>query len=312
MRAASTALATATALVVAVLAAVLWGSWQLTVLSSLAVLGTVVRNGARFQVVVERGLGAALRGDIAYVLGFAVGLTVLLPRSDNLTAVLAAWALAGAATMMADSRPFLPRPSGLRQWATDHRAVIWPLLRESLVLDASSIGGAYVLVPVLTLTDFGVYRAVSNVATPVRLAAEALRPMAGRRVSHRVERMLMLALVGAGLVAAIAAGLALLAVDRFDVELGVVSDLVPYAVPTAVFVGASLVGAVLYYRARIHATAAELWRARLWQSGTAAVIPLAGALVTGLDGAIAGTALATVLGAAVWWPLAQAGHPGGR
>lgn len=305
LRSTSTALAAVAGLIVAAMAAVLWSSWMLATVSGLAVFATVVRNGARFQSVTERGLRTTVLGDAILVLVFGVVLFLLLGRGDDLTAVLGAWGAAGVATLVV-SPPATPAPRIVRAWVAEHGASIRPLLRESLVLDISSIGGAYLLAPVLALRDFGVYRAVSNVATPVRLAAEGLRPLAGRTLAPRTQRRLTLALIGTGVLAGLAAGLAIVAVDRFDIDLGVVNDLAPYAAPTGVFVGASLIGAVLYYRARIYATSQQLWHGRLWQSGTALVGPLVGGLAAGLDGAITGTALATAAGAVVWWRLARA------
>lgn len=305
LRASSTTIALVMGLACAIGAVLLWGSATLVAATALAVFGTVVRNGARYQYVVERGLAATLRGDLAFVIAFAVALVLLLRSTDHLTAVMLAWAAGATATLVVANPPRWPG-TVLGSWVTEHRATIAPLLRESLVLDASSIGGAYVVAPLLSIHGFGVYRAVSNVATPVRLATEALRPLAARSLSPRGQRLLLFAVVVLGVVTGAAAALAVLLVDRAGVDLGVVNDLAPYAVPTGVFVGASLVGALLYYQARVHASARDLWRGRLWQSGTALLGPLAGAVLGGLTGAIVGTAVATAFGAAVWWWLARA------
>lgn len=305
-RAVSTAVGLATAVVAAGVAAFVWGTWGLVGGVSVAVFGTVVRHGARYQSVVERGLAGTLRGDVTFVTGLGVGLVLLLPRTSGLTAITGSWAAAALATLVVANPPRWPSPAALREWFAQHGRTIRPLLRDSIILDASAIGGAYALVPLLALQDFGVYRAVSNVATPVRLATEALRPLAGRELSPGGQRLLSVVLFGAGTLSGVAAALAVIGVNRAGLDVGVVNDLQPYAAPVGIFVASSLVGSALYYRARLHASPADLWRGRLWQSGTAVSAPLVGALAAGLDGAVIGTAAATAFGAAVWWKLSRA------
>lgn len=307
-RAASATVGATLGVIAGSVAAAMW-SWGLAVVTVVAVAGTIVRIGSRYQAVVERGLRAAARGDALFVLGFATTLALGRGHVGGTSLVLLAWAVGAVASVVLGSGVPVPRPRLVRRWVRTHSASIRPLLKDSLVLDTSAIGGAYLLLPLLSVQEFGVYRAVSNVATPARLVTDAVRPLIGRPMSHRRQRLMLAGVLALGAAATVVATLALLAVDRADLDLGVVNDLAPYAVQTGVFVGASVVGAIFYFRARAHGTSRQLWRGRLLQSGSALAGPLLGAATAGLTGAITGTAIAAAFGAAVWWLLAHRSLP---
>lgn len=309
-RSVSTSLAAATALVCGVTGALVWGGAVAGALGALAAFASVVRAGDRYRRVVERGLAGPVAGDAVFLVVFATTAVLSAGSLSGVEGVLVPWAVAAVTTSAVASRPRLPRRGDLTSWRREHGAHIRPLLKESLVLDASSVGGAYLLVPLLSVTGFGIYRAVSNVATPVRLVTEALRPLASRPLGPRATQVFLVGLTAAGVLAGVAAWAALVAVDHYGWDLGVVVELRDHAIGTAVFVGASLVGAMTYYRARVWASPRQLWRGRLAQSGTALAMPLVGAWAGGLDGAIAGTAAATVLGALVWVLLKPQGQDG--
>ena len=309
-RSVSTSLAAATALVCGVTGALVWGGAVLGALGAVAAFASVVRAGDRYRRVVERGLAGPVAGDAVFLVAFASTAVLSSGSLSGIEGVLVAWAVAAVTTSAVASRPRLPRRGELTSWRREHGTHIRPLLKESLVLDASSVGGAYLLVPLLSVTGFGIYRAVSNVATPVRLVTEALRPLASRPLGPRATQVFLVGLTAAGVLTGVAAWGALVAVDHYGWDLGVVVELRDHAVGTAVFVGASLVGAMTYYRARVWASPRQLWRGRLAQSGTALAMPLVGAWAGGLDGAIAGTAAATVIGALVWVVLRPQGRVG--
>lgn len=72
--------------------------------------------------------------------------------------------------------PLMTSPTQLVVWVKSQRKAIRPLLRDSVVMDVSAIGTPYALMPFLGLVNFGIYRAVSSVAAPVRLIINPLRP----------------------------------------------------------------------------------------------------------------------------------------
>lgn len=310
-RSVSTTVAAATTLVCGATGAVLWGDPLAALLAAVAAFTSVVRAGDRYRRVLSSGLTGPFWGDALFVAVFAATTAAAAATGlDGLLSTLAPWAAAGTTTCLVASHPRVARRGDLASWGRDHGSHVRPLLKESLVLDASSVGGAYLLLPFLSVAGFGVYRAVSNVATPVRLLTEALRPLASRPLGPRASRLLLVTLLALGVLTGVAAWVALAAVGHYGWELGVVDDLGPHRVATAVFVGSSLVGAMAYYRARVWGSAEQLWRGRLLQSGMALLGPLVGAYVAGLDGAVAGTAGATALGALVWLLLRPAQRAG--
>jgi hypothetical protein len=298
-RAAST-LGLAMGIVGALAALLLWRSPGLVAAALVAVAGAVFRAAARYREISTCGLLAAGRGDLGFGVAFGVAFLALDRVCSATLAVTTAWAAAALTAMVVGVHPAAPGLAIARAWVAEHRTHIKPLLAESLLLDLSSIGTPFVLAPFLGLRDFGIYRAMSNVAAPVRVLTDALRPLASRASEPSVRRTLLLGSTTAGVLVAVAADVGIRLVARSDLDLGVVNALEPYAEETAVFVGASLVGALFYFVARVHAPPRRLWQGRLLQSGSALVLPVASCLLAGLNGAIVSSAAATALGAAVW------------
>lgn len=297
-------------LVSAVAAAAVWHSILLTVLMSVSVTLAAFRVSARFAEIDASEWATVVRAECAGICAFALGLTTMVWFSA-LPAIALSWACAGIASAVCGTRPLLQSPAVVPRWCRSHRSAIIALLRESAILDASSIGGPYLVAPALGWAHFGVYRAVSNVAAPVRLLLNPLRPRLAR--SRRDRRLLATASVLAVGLGAAAASV-LTGIEVLDLRIGVLRDLAPFAVATGLFVTASFLGHLYYIVARTQAAAGTLLRARLTQSGLALAMPVAGAWTSGLSGAIWGTVIATILGAIVWLIVAYLvkGHGLGR
>ena len=154
--------------------------------------------------------------------------------------------------------------------------------------------------PLLGISKFGIYRAVSSAAAPVRVVLEAVRPLAARADHPQARRRVLVLATLLGLVSACAIAGGLLLVRGTPLGVGVIKDLTHYAAMTGAFTGTSVISALAYYLARVHAPPDRLWQGRLWQSGAALFFPLVGASFWGLEGAIVWYVGATAFGAVSW------------
>lgn len=273
-------------------------------LAAVVVVGVgcaVYRVGARFREIEESAWGIAVRADVCGLVGLVGGVFLFGRLVAPLSALVLAWALGGSLACLAGYRTSLALPGALTTWCGDHRSEIGPLLRESLVMDLSSIGAPYLIAPVLGAAQFGIYRAVSNVAAPVRLVLNPLRPkLAQMDVRSIYSKRTLAPAVGGAVILGTGAWGALVVIGRLDLTAGVITSLAPYAVACGLFVVSSFVGHLLYLGARTHATPGMLWSGRIAQSGFALVVPVAAAWVGGLSWAIWGYVVATIIGAVVW------------
>ncbi|PWC05007.1 hypothetical protein [Agromyces badenianii] len=274
-------------------------SWWL---AALAVFGTVYRASARFHSMRSGQWGGVIAGDVVGMLAVVGALILILTYArGSLEAVMSAWALASMSSALC-SRIAVPMPpTVIGTWVRRNRHAISPLLRDSLVMDTAAIGTPYVLAPILGVANFGIYRAVSNVAAPVRLLLNPIRPkLSTLPLSKLVNRSTLIGLLGLSLaVGGIASG-ALLLLNALDLDLGALNDLTPFALPTGLFVAGNMLGHSYYLIARQHATAERIVRARLVQTLLAVVLPISGAIFAGLPGAIWAYTIATCSSAAFW------------
>lgn len=274
-------------------------------LGAIAVAAAVYRSSARYYSVRMGEVGGILAGDAAG-LALAVLAWVVLYSAGvrELWMMTAVWAASALAAAVLSKRPSLLKPKSLTEWRRRHAMEIRPLLRDSLLMDAGSIGTPYLLAPVLGLANFGVYRAISNVAAPVRLVLNPIRPQLAsapietQRSSRRVTVVTAASLLFGG-----AAYLGLLLVGVLPVELGSLSAIVDFALPASVFVAANFLGHYFYIVARSHANDRRLLTGRIVQTLLAIVVPVVGVLVGGLTGAIWGYAGCTAVSAVVWTAL---------
>ncbi|QYH34847.1 hypothetical protein [Salinibacterium sp. M195] len=276
-----------------------------SVIGAIAVTASVYRGSARYFSLRRGEFRGVLPGDVA---GLAVSISVwafyFLGGSRDLSMMSTAWASGAVASAVLSKWPRLLEPRSIARWCKQHAVHIRPLLKDSLLMDAGAIGTPYLLAPVLGLAQFGIYRAVSNVAAPVRLALNPIRPqiaaapIAGQRSMRRVATVVAVSILFGG---GAFGGLAVVGV--LDVYLGSLTDLVPFAIPTAVFVTANFMGHYFYIVARAHLSGSRLFAGRIIQTVLAVVVPLSGALLGGLTGAVWGFAAGTLLSSLSWMVL---------
>lgn len=290
----------------------LWRDPALTAVFGPAAAASCFRVPARYATLLRGDWRNALVVDAlaCCLLVVGGGAALALDRSA-VEVVVWAWGAAMVGACVLGIRPLLRLPGVLVRWVRRRGRDIAPLTLDSLVLDISSIGAPYALAPLLGLANFGIYRAISNVAAPVRLLIEPLRPSWAGVEAHVLRHKLVRASALVAVPAGVAAAAALELLRFLPWQLGVLDDLRPWAVPAGAFVTFSLVSLMFYAAARLQLGGRAIWRGRIAQSSTAIVLPIGGALLGGLAGAIWGYVVATALGAAVWLVLTRPSHAPG-
>lgn len=274
------------------------------ILGALAAALAVFRSNARYFYAERSEWIRVVRGEIAFVVGFGAvlggGMSLGL---DVVTTLTASW-LAGAASSVLFTLPAVPRRTDVRSWLSVHRAQIPRLLSDSLLMDVGAIFTPLLVAPILGVRDFGTYRAVSNVAAPVRLLLNPLRPVIAARESSRRWNMM---LVGGALSLGLGAASVLLAIGVTGLQIGVLTSLAPLAPAVGLTVAANFIGHYFYIRARTRSSARQLLTARVAQTVVVTALPLLGALLGGLTTAVWALATSGALTALVW-ALTERGH----
>ena len=270
----------------------------------------VIRNGSRYHAVAARFRARAIAADLAGIAGFAVALLTGISRLDPLEAVLIAWAAASIVGMAGLEMPQVKSAAAVPRWFRDHGVSIRPLLADSLLLDLGSIGTPFLLAPFLGLHRFGIYRGISNVALPVRLVLDPIRPaLAGSRAqSVTGRRPLFIVLASAVLLALVCFAVLAWVVPALGFAVGTLSSLSQFALPCAVYVLASFASQFYYMVCRMFLAPPRLLIGRIVQTIAAVLMPIIGLIERGLAGAIWGFVAGTVLTAVIWIGLAMSMH----
>ncbi|SFH88829.1 hypothetical protein SAMN05216274_1202 [Cryobacterium levicorallinum] len=284
------------------------GFRDISYLSAVAVGLSAYRTGARYYALQQRSLIGVLPGDLFSVLVLLGGWIVFI-FVDSVTVstvnIVFLWSFSAIVSALASKPLHSIRIRAVRWWMKRHRMEIRTLLADSIILDASAIGTPYVLLPILGVAGFGIYRGLSNIAGPVKLILFPLRPLFSAYSLARFTRARVLLALGA--VSAILGGLAytcLWLLSLWGVELGTLTALAAYAPLASIFVGATLLNGVFYLIGRTHFSRRRLLSGRVVTSLIGIVLPVTGALLGGTGGAMLGVTLGTSAGAFVWLALA--------
>lgn len=270
--------------------------------ATIAIAASTYRQSVRYFDAFRGDSKRVLIGDLVTA-AFAVTLAGMAVAFDpgNAAAMTAAWGGASVAGSLVSRRPKLGGLCVLGRWWTSMREHIRPLVRDSLAMDFTAVGTPYLLIPILGVAGFGVYRAVSNVAAPVRLLLNPLRPQIARQ---SISRWRAASTVACALLAGVAlgasAGVALVVVASLGWDTGTLGALGELAVPVGIFVSANFVGHLFYVVARYHASALALGVARVIQVVLGVGGPVVGSILWGVTGAVWIYALCAAGSASVW------------
>lgn len=293
------------AIVAAVVAVVLGlsGPWWL---AALAVTVALLRNGARYHDIAN-GLGSrVLVADLAGVVAFVAVVVALYEATDPFTAVLGGWLASAMASLVWTGGRLWRFGSSPVSWVRAHQQHIKPLLADSLLLDAGSIGTPFLLAPFLGATKFGIYRGIANVSLPVRLILEPLRPSIGGQSPASVfARRNIVFVVATSLALTLACFVALeYVIPVIGLQASTLGALTAFAIPASVFVLANFVGHYYYIVCRARGNQRQIIAGRLVQAISAIVIPIGGFFAFDLEGAIWGFVAASGASALVWAAIA--------
>ena len=281
------------------------GGWWLF---SAAVFFAVYRNGVRYYSVSSGNMRRVAASDITGIAAFAIAL-MLLSQTSDLIQVFGAWLAAGILSSSVLRVPNIRWGSGLIAWIATHKTAIKPLLSDSLLMDAGAIGTPFLLVGFMGVIKFGIYRAVANVAMPVRILLEPIRPNIGKLSLQELFRMPVSLLIGlTTLIFTVTSYMALVVVvPLFGPGLGTLSPLVEFAIPTAIYVGTSVIGIVYFIACRANSSQREIMMGRIAQTTLVVLLPICGFVLFDLSGVIWGYAISGALSAVFWLRIAWAG-----
>lgn len=283
-------------------------SWQIPIacLAAVAIACTLFRQSIRYCAVGTDNHKAMLYPEcLAVPVLLAVWLVAHEASLDPLACVVGAWAAASLCTMAWTCLPPTLRPSQAQRWMRSNAPVISRLLKDSILMDLGAIGTPMILSPFMGLASLGLYRAVSNVAAPVRLVMAPLRPNIAMAQLARLLSLRTTALVfGSALLAGLSATILLLSAEKLPLSLGVFSELSPLAVPCGIFVTGNAVCTFYFLLVRLHGRGRMLHAGRISQTIVAVLAPSLGLLWADLQGAVWGLVIGTLLASAIWALLA--------
>lgn len=278
---------------------------------AVGIAANVARLCGRYYRVVSHGPGAVIASDLTTIVLFlgVLGSGAALESDLGLSLVLA-WAVSNLGGTAFYSPARWRMQNHLLNWISHRRQVVGLLLKDSVLMDAGANLAPLAMMPLMGASGFGIYRAVSSVATPVQLLLDPLRPNLAQLPAPVVVGRKTLAMVIASAIAmALAAYLVLvLVIQRWGLFPGVLTDLSHYATPAALFVAANLVGHFYYICARARLRQKSILTGRIFQTIVSVVFPLAGLLAFDLAGAIWGFSLAAVCSGTLWLLLVVGDH----
>ncbi len=271
--------------------------------SVLAVGAGAWRFGSRYWQVRRREIGRALLGDVLCLIGISASWLVVLLSGGARTATTAAacWAIGLVLASAVSRRPTIRGWRILRAWWATHTESIKALQGESALMDLGSIGTPLVTALFLPIDQFGIYRAMTSVGAPVGLILDPLRPVLARVRSEALlgpRLRIAVGVTGIGLGVAVAAALA--AAGRWELPVATIVALSGYFLAAGVYVAGSMIGHYYYLVVRLVASGSWLMRMRIIQTTLVGVLPIAGAAIAGLVGAVWGLAVAVLVSGSGW------------
>lgn len=311
-------LASVAGVVGGVAALVLIGNLASALLAGAAVAANVYRLGARYQSTVNDGPARAHLSDLATVAALAatIGVALFAAGAMNAEQIILAWAVGNVIGALPLLVGRYARTYSLVSWVRRRRRVIVPLVSDSGLMDLGSSWAPLAMSLFMIPTAFGLYRAVSSVATPVQLVLDPLRPVIAHQPPARMANGLGMAKIGGmGLVMALCCYAALvLVVGPLRIGGETLVALTEFAVPTSLFVLSNFLGYSYYISARGHAPVRQLMIGRILQMAVTIVGPAAGLGMFGLPGAIWGFSASTCISALAWLVIVRwlAGSNGDR
>lgn len=286
------------------------GGLLMSLIGGFAVGLSIFKVGERNRVLKTGTINMVLFSDAAFLLGFVIlsfGYAASeIPKSAD--GVLGVWCLATVVslvplkvTVQISARPFFG-------WVSLNWNTIKHLIGDSLLLDFGGIGVPLLLLPLIGLSNFGIYRAASNVASPVKLLLDSIRA----KFSHEVLRQLIwwpiiFSIVIGSWVLGMLAYLTLIVIETWRIPMGTLMELARYSVPIGILVTGTAINGIYYLAVRLSGSPNLLLQGRVVSLVLAVGLPFSGAFLGSTEGAIYGLAV-SVLTSGVLWVLLSIRH----
>ncbi|WP_350258742.1 hypothetical protein [Scrofimicrobium sp. R131] len=280
---------------------VLQQGWLLSALSGLAVGLALYRAGSRYYLV---AVGPALRSGMADLCAAVLSVPLILVwiKSGHYgtEAAIATWLFLTLIYMLVTwSLPrFSLKLTG--SWFRHNRRTITAMATEATLMNISSVGTPYLVGAAVGAVGMAALRSATSVAYPVRLILSPLRSRIVVGASGTLMRLCgqasILGLVlgsGAAVVLALFNGLGFLPHSA----LALLSN---YAIPVGVYVAGTALSTTLQFWARGHDAGRILLVKRLVHTAVILGGTLIGAVFFGVEGAMWGTAVSTLLTSVLW------------
>lgn len=250
---------------------------------------TIFRFGSRYFAVRSNDFRSILVPDLAYIVIVSSG--ILLEVSGwidgGLNTIYLVWALAIASTFFASRMPNIQIVSSINIWRKQHSNVIKPLLFDSSLLDLAGIGTPIILLPVLGLSNFGIYRGISNLTSPVKIVLTSMRPYFGNIHKSFITGFKGILLVfSLGAVPGVLTFVLLYLLESSEIAIGTLSALSEYKIQVALVTVFTFVNGVYYLFSRMNINGKSLIIARTLNILFGISLPLLGGLLGGILWAI--------------------------
>ena len=265
---------------------------------------TIYRFGCRYYSVHKNEQFRILVPDLVFFFVATSGiiLTLFGAVEPNLEHILICWALAITVSAIISKPIELQFISSIKFWFDKHNKAIKPLLVDSSLLDFVGIGIPLLLVPILGIQNFGTYRGISNLTSPVKLVLSGVRPYLGRLPLYKVIAAKgAITVLGIGLVPALIVYSLLNYIQWSATEIGTLSSLTTYSLQISLVTLFTFANGVYYLLGRLYLGGKKLIVARTMNVFFGVVFPIFGAICWGLQGAVNLFTLANLFFVIIWY-----------
>ena len=262
----------------------------------------IYRNGARFYAARLLSWRHVILPDVLGCTALAIMFFALAPTVGAFSATMAAWATSQFVAALSSKLTRVRPPRILSSWISDHWVQIRNLWFDSTLLDVSVIATPVLMSGFMNHSSFGVYRAISSAALPVRLLLTPLRPnISNLPLGDFLKRRTMLIVLGTGAAMGVLVLLGLTCVRVLNIlPDSVLPHVADFAVPAGIFTFGTLVSNVYYVAARSNLDLSRVKVGRLFETVVMIVGPISGLFFGATAGAVWLFALSATLAGFAW------------
>lgn len=290
-------------LLASILGFILFADIIITLLFFIAIGSQLLRSVQRYRVVAKRELNTVRRMDISGLIAVLIGsvVVVIFQQQTNLKTILLLWTLANVGSLCWGLNRIISLKRATRHWRIAHGHEVKILFRDAVLSNINSVGTPYILVPILGLSGFGIYRSLGNSTAPVRLFVSTVRPyLSNIRLDALLAKRNIILVSVLAISSSAGAYLILMMVTSLGLQLGTLSELAEFAIATAIALPATLLNNLSTALSRLHVSGTALLRTRIITISISILLPLIGASIFNLEGAIWGFTVSKILSFVTW------------